>query len=479
MTWGLETETVTRPGYLAGFETLESEVALDSLPVEGTIPEWLEGTLVRNGPGKFEAGETPLRHWFDGLAMLHRFSFDRGRVSYANRFLRTEAYRAALRGDLSFCEFATYPSRSLLKRAALMLKPEFSDNCSFGVARLGEELIAVTETPVSIAFDPETLETGEHAYSPPGQHVTAHSHRDRETGELLGLATHFGPRSKYRVFAQKDRASQRILAEIPAREPSYMHSFGLSERHFVITACPFVVNPLQLGLGGRPFIENFRWEPERGTKFFVVDRESGEHRAFETDAFFAFHHVNAFERGADLVVDLIVYDDPGMIDALYLDQLRSGPPPGAVHGRLARFRIDFERGGVVEEEELCSEMFELPRIDEGWHGGRSYRYVYGAGIDTDTGGEPSDFPDQLLKVDIETGGVTTWHEPAAYPGEPVFVPSPRLGRAEDEGVLLSVVLDVRGADSYLLVLDARTFEELARARTPHAIPFGFHGQYFA
>ena len=124
MTWGLETETVTRPGYLAGFETLEAEVPLDSLPVDGKIPEWLDGTLVRNGPGKFEAGDIPLRHWFDGLAMLHRFSFDRGRVSYANRFLRTEAYRAAQRGDLSFCEFATPQPRPLLKRAALMLKPE-------------------------------------------------------------------------------------------------------------------------------------------------------------------------------------------------------------------------------------------------------------------------------------------------------------------------------------------------------------------
>jgi len=477
MSWGLNTEAVSRPGYLAGFETLDSEVALDSLPVEGAVPEWLDGTLLRNGPGMFEAGETPLRHWFDGLAMLHRFSFYRGRVSYANRFLRTEAHRAARRGDLSFCEFATPKPRPLLKRAALLLRPEPSDNCSFGVARLGEEAIAVTETPVSIAFDQETLETGERAFEPPGQHATAHSHRDRETGELLGLATQFGPRSKYRVYAQRDRATQRILAEIPAREPSYMHSFGLSERHFVLTACPFIVNPLQLGLSGRPFIENFRWEPERGTRFFVVDRGSGEHRAFETDAFFAFHHVNAFERGSELWVDLIVYDGPGMIDALYLDHLRAGPPPEAAHGRLARFRIDLKRGGVAREE-LCPEMFELPRIDEVHCGGRPYRYVYGCAIDTDTGEEPSDFPDQLLKADVETGRVETWHEPAAYPGEPVFVPSPRPDRTEDEGVLLSVVLDGRGAGSYLLVLDAQTLDELARALVPHTIPFGFHGQYF-
>ena len=33
--------------------------------------------------------------------------------------------------------------------------------------------------------------------------------------------------------------------------------------------------------------------------------------------------------------------------------------------------------------------------------------------------------------------------------------------------------------SFLLVLDAATLAEIARAETPHAIPFHFHGNYFA
>jgi carotenoid cleavage dioxygenase-like enzyme len=33
--------------------------------------------------------------------------------------------------------------------------------------------------------------------------------------------------------------------------------------------------------------------------------------------------------------------------------------------------------------------------------------------------------------------------------------------------------------SFLLVLDAATLQEIARAETPHAIPFHFHGNYFA
>ena len=48
---------------------------------------------------------------------------------------------------------------------------------------------------------------------------------------------------------------------------------------------------------------------------------------------------------------------------------------------------------------------------------------------------------------------------------------------EDDGVLLSVVLDAEAETSFLLVLDAADLSELARAQAPHHIPFGFHGQF--
>jgi carotenoid cleavage dioxygenase-like enzyme len=41
------------------------------------------------------------------------------------------------------------------------------------------------------------------------------------------------------------------------------------------------------------------------------------------------------------------------------------------------------------------------------------------------------------------------------------------------------VLDATAGTSFLLVLDAGDLTELARARVPHAVPFGFHGNYFA
>jgi carotenoid cleavage dioxygenase-like enzyme len=81
-----------------------------------------------------------------------------------------------------------------------------------------------------------------------------------------------------------------------------------------------------------------------------------------------------------------------------------------------------------------------------------------------------------VKGDVVDRGASVWSEDGCYPGEPVFVGRPGA-EPEDDGVLLSVVLDGRSERSFLLVLDASSLEELARAEVPHHIPFGFHGQF--
>lgn len=82
-----------------------------------------------------------------------------------------------------------------------------------------------------------------------------------------------------------------------------------------------------------------------------------------------------------------------------------------------------------------------------------------------------------MKADVGKGTAGIWHQENCYPGEPIFVPSPDSD-AEDEGVVLSVVLDASERNSFLLILDAHTFEEVARARVPHPMPYGFHGGFF-
>jgi beta,beta-carotene 9',10'-dioxygenase len=455
-----------------GFTSLEEETAVDRLPVTGEVPAWLTGALVRVTPALLEVGGRRLAHWFDGVAMLNRFGFADGRVSYKNRFLDSLAHRDAKAGEWRHAGFATDPCRSIFKRVQSIFSPDFTDNPNVNLARIGERYIAMTETPMPIEFDPETLDTLGHLQygdSLKAHATTAHPHHDPEREELVNYFARFSRVSEYVLYGLPAGGSaRRVIARLPVKEPAYMHAFGMSGRHLILAEYPLRVNPARLALSGKPFIENYRWRPERGARFQVIDRETGALRGtYETDAFFCFHHVNAFERGeSELVLDLVAYEDPGVIDALYLDSegTKGTLPPT----ELRRYVIDLD-AGTVRSEALAERAVELPRIDYARRNARDYAYAYFTGLG-------SGWLDSLVKIDVREGTRREWSAPDCYPGEPIFVRRPG-DEAEDGGVVLSVVLDATAGRSFLLVLDAGSFEELARADAPHHIPFGFHGQY--
>lgn len=476
---------MNRSPYYLGFSTLDREISTQDLPVHGTLPSWLGGTLVRTAPAKFEVGDRSYNHWFDGLAMLHAFTFSGGRVSYANRFLRSQSYLEAMeKGKISRGEFATNPRRTLFERVADIFDPKLTDNCNVSVNKLADKVVAFTETRLPIQFDPETLETlGIYDYNNgpgdrlPGQISIAHPHFDFERGCHYSYLLDFGRQSTYRLFSiEADTGRQAVLANIAVKRPAYMHSFGMTEHYLVLTEFPLVVNPLKLLLGGKPFIRNYEWEPERGVRFHIVDKKTGRVvKETRSDAFFAFHHVNAFEKDDAIVVDVVVYPDTTIIDQLYLRRLRSAEPVTAA-GKLTRFSVDLNGRSEVREQLLSNAHLELPRINYRQRAGQPYRFLFCAGNEANDGN--ADFIDNLVKIDLDADPVRTWYAAGCFPGEPVFVAAPDA-RQEDDGLILSVVLDVQEGRSFLLVLDASTWEERARAEVPHHIPLGFHGNFFA
>jgi carotenoid cleavage dioxygenase-like enzyme len=180
------------------------------------------------------------------------------------------------------------------------------------------------------------------------------------------------------------------------------------------------------------------------------------------------HHVNSIVDGDCSDLDSIFTVPVAVIDEdLYLDRLRAGK--SIARPELRRFTIDPQSGSIAGEL-LVEEGLDLPRINYGRCNERPYRYVWGAGV----AGEG--YFDRIVAADLETRTTRAWEEDGCYPGEPVFVAEPGA-EAENAGALLSVVLDARAGTSFLLVLDAATLEERARASVPHHIPFSFHGQF--
>jgi beta-carotene 15,15'-monooxygenase len=455
-----------------------TEELTTELDVEGTVPGWLDGALVRNGPGRFEFPDTSVDHWFDGLAMLRKFAVSDGRVVYRNRFLETEAYRNARRGRYEG-GFGTASARGAARQLlGVLLGERGTDNTNVDVRRYAGEYVAITETPNLATFDPETLATtGLTGYlgAPDGQHVTGHPHHDRERGETVGFSTSFGRDSAYRLWRQPDdRWSREPIGSVAADEPAYMHSFALTDRYAVLTEFPLVASPLDLlRPGPASFIDRFEWRPERGTRLHVLDRETGVVVADPVAAArYGFHHVNAYDDGGEVVADVVTFPTADAVSELYFDDLADPDADWSFEGgRLTRYRIDPE-AGTVAEREIHGGHVALPRVSPAVSR-RPYRYAYGQG---ERGQPVTELPQEVLKVDVEAGTATAYRREGAFVSEPVFVPRPG-GDREDDGVVFAVFLVPAAGRSELVVLDGESMAELARAPLPHAPPLDFHGRW--
>jgi len=458
-----------------GFQSVSTEFTDERVAVDGDVPEWLSGTLVRNGPGLFEAGDTRVNHWFDGLAMLRRYAFEDGTVRYSNRFLRSDAYAEAEDGQLTG-QFGTDTRgwRRIFEMVRSAGLPEPTDNANVHVARIDGECVALTEAPRRVAFDPETLETrGAFSFTDDlSEHVTAaHLVSDPHRGETVGFTTQFGLTPRYHVYRIPDgtRTREHITA-IEANGPAYIHDCSVTAEHVILVESPLILsvrralNPFREGA-----MDMLDWQPERPTRVLVIDRDTGELVADPTfEAVFSFHHVNAYVDGTDVVFDIIEFPDGDIVDSLSMAELDGEGFPTVDDGRLMRYRIDLD-ANTLERDRRYDGGMEFPRVFRETIG-REHRYAYGQATDREGA-------NGLVKVDCATGTAREWWEQSTYIEEPIPVRHPEA-TAADDGVVLATALDTDRERTVLLIFDAETLSVRARVPLPHAEPFGFHGRFF-
>ena len=65
----------------------------------GSLPSWLEGVLIRVGPGLFEYGGRYISNICDGLSKVHKWSFSKGQATNTRRMLKSGAYNKSMEED--------------------------------------------------------------------------------------------------------------------------------------------------------------------------------------------------------------------------------------------------------------------------------------------------------------------------------------------------------------------------------------------
>jgi carotenoid cleavage dioxygenase-like enzyme len=435
------------------------------LLVKGTFPLWLDGVLVRNSSIPIYQNGKQISHPFDGLAMLHGFDFRKGQVFYTNRFLLSKNYQAFQEGNVDNSGFAKRSSSSSANGV---------QNASVNVFKYGNSYVALTEVPLPARFDLKSLETlGSFRYqdSLPQSRIweSAHPHLDFASKEIINYFIEFGPQSHYVLYRIPEGSSSReVIAKLPINLPAYMHSFAMTERYLILTEFPLVIHPSELRQG-KSFMQSMTWQPHQKTHFLVIEKSSGLLVAEgDTDPFFSFHHANAYDNGNEIILDLIAYPNISMMADIFSEATVSLDVSPIWKRRLMRYHFSLPNKQISSEVLLEKEL-EFPRLDDRLDG-KKYRYLYLTLSEEREGG--------LVKFDHALREVKTWQQTGCKASEPIFVPAPHA-QAEDEGVVLSIVLNEKENTSFLLALDGQSFMEIARATLPFHIPDSFHGQYFS
>ncbi|KAG0457826.1 hypothetical protein HPP92_022691 [Vanilla planifolia] len=480
-------------GKHAAWTSIRQERWEGELQVQGEIPLWLSGTYLRNGPGMWHIADHHFRHLFDGYATLVRLHFDNGRVFAGHRQIESEAYKAARQSNrLCFREFSEVPKTDgflsyVGELASLFSGASLTDNSNTGVVRLGDgRVVCLTETVKgSIEVNPHTLETvGKFEFSDGLGGLIHSAHPVVTESEFLTLLPDLVRPGYVVVRMEAGSNERRVVGRVECRggpAPGWVHSFPVTEHYVLVPEMPLRYCIQNLLRAEPTPLYKFEWRPESGSYVHVMCKASGTVvGTVEVPPYVTFHFINAYEvedeegRVTAIIADCCEHNaDTTILEKLQLKNLRSLAGQDVLpDARVGRFRIPLDGNPIGElddalDPEQHGRGLDMCSINPSFLG-RPYRYVYACGAR-----RPCHFPNALTKIDLLEKKAKNWHDEGSIPSEPFFVAKPGTTE-EDDGVVISMVSGKDG-HGYALILDGSTFDEIARAEFPYALPYGLHG----
>jgi all-trans-8'-apo-beta-carotenal 15,15'-oxygenase len=447
------------------------EAAYDITGIEGQVPPWVLGSYYVIGPARFERGGRRLRHWLDGDGFVCALHFTGRGVGFAGRFVRTrKLLDEEAAGTFLYRAFGTAFPGDRLRRNVMIESPINVNVCHFG-----KRLLALGEQSLPVELDPETLETkGEFDFGRELNEVTpfsAHAKLDPHSRHALNFGISYAAaRPVLNLYQLGQRAGLIRRSRVPLDLPYANHDFAFTRRHAV-----FFLSPLTLDfnrfLAGASIMESLAWQPERGSRMLLLPRAKGEKPfRLETGRGYCLHLINAFERGNELVCDILEYGDYQPMPNLFCVAPTGGP---------VRYVVDLEGRTLKRREPLSySSCCDFPSVDA-QRLGSSYQDFWLLGISS-TGSPGPKFFDHLAHGSWAEGGVSdVYRAPAGtfLGGEPAFVGNPR---DPGEGFVIVQQLIPNAGESAFLMFDAFDVRRGPLIRLPlkHQVHPLFHAAYY-
>ena len=505
----------------------EFDASFELMNVTG-VPTWLRGTLLRNGPALFETSNERMTHQFDGFTKINKLKFEgKERVLFQSKFLRTKFYNYTdkYRKLPPFIPFSKLtPNQSYLRRLQGLFNSAMMDNNNINIHKTWDDLYVTSESSQSTKIDIDTLnvigslnenlekDTNEFMSSAHPQNVINSS----DTFNWL-----YNPVSRYLRLYRDSNATRRFIGKFKIDSSPLMHSFAVSKEFVVLFHYPLRVNIASIIMGHSVcFVDSLEWASNEPTLVYIMNATSTNPNArplamHSFPSFYCMHTINAFQQKDKLFVDLIAYDSPeflsnhdtfGELNLMRSMELRSQSSADDIQGNHRRLVFDMEKKPKKKKRRKVQEkngrriancntsifyskkmtskfnneraymysyknqtyIFEMPCMNK-FYRGRAYRYVYGVG-------NREKFTKwSVVKHNVNTGEQWVYDAPLNdFTGEPIFVPHPN-STAEDDGVLLNLILNGTKRKSYMLLLNASTMQPITSFELPLRVPFDTHG----
>ncbi|HEY9849453.1 MAG TPA: carotenoid oxygenase family protein [Leptolyngbyaceae cyanobacterium] len=463
-----------------GYESLKEEFDYEIDDVEGKIPEGLQGTLFRNGPGLFERSGQRVHHPFDGDGMICAIAFANGRAHFCNRYVRTQGFVEEEKAGKYLYRgvFGTQKPGGWLANA---FDFKLKNIANTQVIYWGGKLLALWEAAEPHRLNPRTLETLGLDYLEgglkPGDAFAAHPRLDPEKNRLVNFSIKPGLSTTINIYEldQTGKVVENHAHSVPGF--AFIHDFAITPNYCIFFQNPVSFNPLPFLLGWQGAGECVKFRAGEPTQIIVIPR-NGKKKAqiLAAESGFVFHHANAFERDRKIYIDSVCYESLPTVEPGH--DYRQTNFEALSPGQLWRFEVNLETK-VVEHQLIESRCCEFPFVHP-TKMGQPYRYLYLGAAHTATGNAPLQ---GILKIDLISGNRQFWSAaPRGFVSEPVFVPcrsSDSAGLSEDNGWVLSVVYDAAYHRSDVVILDARDLNRgpVAKLHLKHHVPYGLHGSF--
>uniref|UniRef100_A0A7N0TYR4 Carotenoid cleavage dioxygenase 4 n=1 Tax=Kalanchoe fedtschenkoi TaxID=63787 RepID=A0A7N0TYR4_KALFE len=453
--------------------------------IRGSIPTWLDGAYIRNGPNPQFHPAGPY-HLFEGDGMLHLIRISGGKAKLCSRYVQTHKYLAERAAGSpvipnfysSFNGIPAAAMRVILASARALACHYNPANgigmANTGVARIGHGLYALGESDLPYAIrvtgDGDVETVGRFDFNGAlSQSMTAHPKLDADTGEVF--AFQYNALHPFLTYFRIDPDGTKTH-EVPISSltrPSFFHDFAVTKKYAIFCDSQLGINSFKKIIQGGPLVgADLSKVPRLG----VLPRyaaDDSEMRWFDVPGFNMVHSVNAWDEEEANEIVLVAPNAQSIGHALERLDL--------VNPSIEKVRINLKTGNISRNT-ISPSNLEFSAINPSYLGKKN-TYAYAAI------GDPLPKIKGMVKLDV-TGdeeavvGRRMYGE-GCFGGEPCFVARDPCDpdAKEDDGCLVTYLHDESTGESRFLVMDAKSanLEVLAELKLPQRVPYGFHGLF--